>query len=148
MYRRILVATDGTALAAKAVDHALNLAKSVGAKVVALTVTELWSISDMATMAELGDKHPVDEYEEVAESEAHVILEAVADKAKAQGVDCELVHVPDSRPADAILRTATDKGCDLIVLSTHARTGLARLIVGSAAADVVAESKVPVLICR
>ncbi len=148
MYQHILIATDGSEMSMRALAHGLALAKSVGAKVTALTVTEPWGVGDMVTRAELGDKHPVGDYEAEAEARAMRILDAVRERAGAVGVPCQLVHEPDSRPSDAILRIGLAHGCDLIVLSTHAREGLARIVMGSQAAEVVAQAKVPVLVCR
>lgn len=148
MYHHILIATDGSELSFHALSHGLALAKSVGAKVTALTVTESWSAGDMATRAELGAQHPVDDYEAEAEARAMRILDVVREKADAAGVPCQLVHEPDSRPSEAILRVAQASGCDLIVVSTHAREGLARIVMGSQAAEVIVGAKVPVLVCR
>ena len=148
MYRHILIATDGSELAHRAVVHGLALAKAVGAAVTALTVTEQWTASEMASRAELGDTHPVDDYEREAAALATRILDLVRDKAEILGVACETLHEPDSAPAEAILRISEARDCDLIVVSTHARAGLARLIIGSQAAEVIAGAKVPVLVCR
>ena len=148
MYHHILITTDGSELSFRALTHGLALAKSVGAKVTALTVTELWSAGDMASRAELGAQHPVEDYETAAEARAMRILDVVRERADAAGVPCQMVHEPDSRPSEAILRVAQDRGCDLIVVSTHAREGLARIIIGSQASEVISQAKVPVLVCR
>jgi hypothetical protein len=148
MYRHILIATDGSELAYRALVHGLTLAKAVGARVTALTVTEQWAVSDMASRAERGDKHPIDDCEREAQALARRILDIVQDKARELGVACETLHEADSGPSEAILRVAQARGCDLIVVSTHARQGLARIIIGSQASDVIAEAKVPVLVCR
>jgi nucleotide-binding universal stress UspA family protein len=148
MYHHIMIATDGSELSHRALEHGLALAKAVGADVTALTVTEGWAVSDMASRAELGDKHPVDDYEAEAQRLAWRILDKAREKAEALGVACAVVHEPDSHPSEAILRVAQARGCDLIVVSTHAREGLARLVIGSQAAQVIAGAKVPVLVCR
>ena len=148
MYHHILITTDGSELSFRALTHGLALAKSVGAKVTALTVTEPWSAGEMASRAELGAQHPVEDYETAAEARAMRILDVVRERADAAGVPCQMVHEPDSRPSEAILRVAQDRGCDLIVVSTHAREGLARIIIGSQASEVISQAKVPVLVCR
>ena len=148
MYHHILITTDGSELSFRALTHGLALAKSVGAKVTALTVTEPWGVSDMASRAELGAQHPVEDYQAAAEARAMRILDVVRERADAAGVPCQMVHEPDSRPSEAILRVAQDRGCDLIVVSTHAREGLARIIIGSQASEVISQAKVPVLVCR
>ena len=148
MYRHILIATDGSELAHRALVHGLALAKSVGARVTALTVTEQWAAGDMASRAERGDTHPVDDYEREEQARAQRILDIARNKAEELGVACECVHEADSGPSEAILRVAEARGCDLIVVSTHARAMLARIIVGSQSAEVIAGAKVPVLVCR
>ena len=148
MYRHILIATDGSELAHRALVHGLALAKSVGARVTALTVTEQWAASDMASRAERGDKHPVEDYELGEQARAQRILDIAQAKAGELGVACECVHEADSGPSEAILRVAEALGCDLIVVSTHARSGLARIVIGSQCAEVIAGAKVPVLVCR
>ena len=148
MYRHILIATDGSELAHRALVHGLALAKSVGARVTALTVTEPWAAGDMASRAERGDKHPVEDYERAEQARAQTILDIARDKAQELGVACETLHEADSGPSEAILRVAEARGCDLIVVSTHARTGLARIVIGSQCAEVIAGAKVPVLVCR
>ena len=62
-------------------------------------------------------------------------------------VECETVHVNDF-PAEAILATAKAKNCDLVVMASHGRRGIARLLLGSQAAQVVTSSTIPVLVCR
>jgi len=148
MYRHILIATDGSELAHRALVHGLALAKSVGARVTALTVTEQWAAGDMASRAERGDKHPVEDYERDEKARARRILEIAQAMAHEMGVVCECLHEADSGPSEAVLRVAEAQGCDLIVVSTHARTGLARIVIGSQCAEVIAGAKVPVLVCR
>ena len=64
------------------------------------------------------------------------------------GVSCETLHVKDRRPAEGIIETAKAKDCDLIVMGSHGRRGISRLVLGSQASEVVSHSTVPVLVCR
>jgi len=144
MYKHILIATDGSELAGKAVDTGLKLAGLLKAKVTAMNASEPWSA--MAT-GEAALAFPVDDYEKAAAEEAARILGAVSEAAKKQGVACETVHVTDF-PAEGIIETAKSRGCDLIVMSSHGRRGLARVLLGSQATRVLTLSTVPVLICR
>jgi len=148
MYRHILIATDGSKRAHHALVHGLALAKAVGASVTALTATEPWTATEMASRAALGDRRPIDDYENEAQAMAQRILDTARDKATAIGVPCDYVHEPDSRPSEAILRVAQAQGCDLIVLSSHGREGLSRIFIGSQAGEVIAGAKIPVLVCR
>jgi nucleotide-binding universal stress UspA family protein len=144
MYKHILIATDGSELAGKAVETGLELARRLEAKVTAVKASEPWSA--MAT-GEAALAFPVDEYEKATAEDAARILGAVAEDAKKKGVACETVHVSNF-PAEGIIDTAKTKGCDLIVMSSHGRRGFARMLLGSQAMRVLTLSSVPVLICR
>lgn len=144
MYKHILIATDGSELAAKAVTSGIELAKRLGAKLTAVTASEPWSAM---IMGDPGTTFPIMEYERMAAENAANILDAVSTLAKSAGVACETVHVM-SYPADAIIDTAKAKGCDLIVMASHGRRGIARVLLGSEAVNVLTHSTVPVLICR
>ena len=144
MYKHILIATDGSELAGKAVTAGLTLAKTLNAKVTAINATEPWTamVTGEAALA-----FPIEEYEKSAEENATKMLSEVSAAAKKQGVACDTVHVNDF-PAEAIIATAKARGCDLIVMASHGRRGLARMILGSQAMRVLTLSTVPVLICR
>jgi nucleotide-binding universal stress UspA family protein len=148
MYNRILIATDGSELSAKAVTHGIALAKELNVAITVITVTEAWSAFELARMSQLGIQDPIVRYEDVATAAAGNILDKVAQIAKSQGVICELVHVRDQRPAEAIIETAEEKGCDLIVMASHGHRGIDRLLMGSQANAVLTHSKVPTLIVR
>lgn len=145
MYKNILIATDGSELAGKAVNAGLQLAKALNAKATAVTVTEPWTayVTGEAAIA-----FPLDEYEKsIAETAARALAE-VDSLARKTGVDCKGIHMKDQYPAEGILETAKSLGCDLIVMASHGRRGLGRLLLGSAAVSVLTHSTVPVLICR
>jgi nucleotide-binding universal stress UspA family protein len=148
MYRRILVATDGSESANKAVSHAAALAKATGAALTIVNVTQFWSALDIAHAADAGVPDPVGEYEAMAAKSARSVLDSAIAIAKAAGTTAETLHVRDRAPAEGIVATAKDKGCDLIVTGTHGRRGLSRLLLGSQAAGVLASSDVPVLVVR
>ena len=148
MYSHILIATDGSELARKGVTQGLALAKELKAAVIAIIVTEAWSGLEMAAQARRGALHPVEDYEEHTGAHAEKILAAVSAMAKEMSVSCETVHVKDQHPADGIVETAKAKGCDLIVMASHGRRGLQKLLLGSQANKVLAYSSIPVLICK
>src|SRR5262245_24917180 len=148
MYKHILIATDGSALATKAVEHGLALAKQQNARVTVVTVTEPWSAADIAHEVRQGRPDPIGRYEEVEAAAAKRILDEAARSATANGVTCDLVHVRDQHPAEGIVATATDKACDLIVMASHGRRGVSRLVLGSKAYEVLSHCKVPALIVR
>jgi nucleotide-binding universal stress UspA family protein len=145
MYKHILIATDGSELAHKAVVQALALAKAVGARTTVVNVSEpLLAI----TPSEVAMAFPVKEYEESVAANARRILSAVEAEAVTMGVPCAAIHVRDQIPAEGIIETATGEGCDLIVMASHGRRGLMRFLLGGQAIKVLTNSTVPVLICR
>lgn len=148
MYKNILIATDGSELAGRALAHGLALAHKIEVPVTLVTVTPQWSAFDMAHEVREGNRDPMHRFEEMAAASAKVILDAAAQKAKIAGVACELVHLPDRHPAEGIIETAEKKGCDLIVMASHGRRAVGRLLLGSQASEVLAHSKIPALIVR
>jgi nucleotide-binding universal stress UspA family protein len=144
MFTHILIATDGSELADKAVGHGLALAGKLGAKATAVMVTLPWSSSPEG---EWPIYFPMEDYERAAATSQR-ILHAVADKAKGAGVACEIVHVKDQYAAEGIIGEAKSRKCDLIVMASHGRRGIAKLVLGSEANRVLTHSSVPVLICR
>lgn len=145
MYKHILIATDGSELAHKAVVQGLGLARALAAKVTAVTVTEPWTA---VVPGEMGMAFPIDDYEKGAAQNAASLLAVVKAEADRVGMACETVHAPDTYPADGIINTAREKGCDLIVMASHGRRGISRLLIGSQANQVVVHSSIPVLIVR
>ncbi|MER2533538.1 MAG: universal stress protein [Rhizobiaceae bacterium] len=148
MYRNILIATDGSELAGKGLAHGLDLAAGAGAAVTIVTVTEAWSALEMADEARQGHYDAIARFEAVANARAQKILDAAAAAASARGVKTVTVHVPDQKPAEAIIDTAKEKGCDLIVMASHGRRGVGRLLIGSQSMEVVSHSTIPTLIVR
>ena len=147
-YRHILIATDGSHLANQAVLHGLSLARRLCARVTAVTVTEMWSARDMAERSIAGELRPTDNYRLESNSSAEKIFAGVLELAESEGVVCDTVHVANKRPAEGIIETAGDLHSDLIVMASHGRRGVEKLLLGSQAAEVLALSPVPVLICR
>ena len=145
MFKHILIATDGSELAERAAAQGIGLAKSIKAKVTVVTVTEPWTalLAGEASLA-----FPVDDYNEAAAANAARILAATADIAKKQDVSCATVHIKEQFPAEGIIAACKSHGCDLIVMASHGRRGLAKLLLGSQATKVLTLSTVPVLICR
>lgn len=131
MYRHILIATDGSVLAKKAVSHGLSLAKSVGAKVTALVVEAPFSVNDVPESKVRPMSEAIERHSEHARQHAGRVLSQVGDAAKAAGVPCESVQVDHDQPYQAIITTAKDKDCDLIVMASHGLSGIRALLLGS-----------------
>ena len=145
MYRNILIATDGSELAERAARNALELAKTLGAKVTILTVTDMFPTGPYTPVPWSAD---IEQYEAASARSAKLILDRVSKTAQEMGIDFRSVHVADERPADGILKACRDNDCDLIVMASHGRRGLEKLLLGSQASKVVTLSPVPVLIYR
>jgi nucleotide-binding universal stress UspA family protein len=145
MYQHLLIATDGSELAGKAVDQGLALAKELGAKVTAVTVTE-----PLASMIAGEAVYPtlIDDYDRAMELGAKRILATVREAAEKIGVTFEGVYLKEHYPADAIVEAAKARACDLIVMASHGRSGVAKLLMGSQAAKVLTYSTIAVLVCR
>ncbi|GGF17879.1 universal stress protein [Youhaiella tibetensis] len=149
MYTHILIATDGSDLSAKGVDQGVRLAKKLGAAVTIVTVTEPWvSIGTDATFGWGGYSNPLDEYEKASDASAKAILTKASEAAAALGVEAKTIHIPNQYPADAIVTAAQENGADLIVVASHGRRGLGRLLLGSQATQVLTQSSIPVLVVK
>jgi len=150
MYKHILISTDGSEVAQKGVDHGLSLARSVGAKVTIVTVTEPFPIYAGAASGAGWVSAPLDTVEYEArqhEAAAKTLADAKA-AADRLGVDAETVLVPQAHPAEAIIETANGRHCSLIVMASHGRRGIRRLLLGSQTSEVLANSSVPVLVVK
>jgi nucleotide-binding universal stress UspA family protein len=91
---------------------------------------------------------PVEDYDRAAKESAARILAPIGKKAEKMGLDCRTAHVAEQFPAEGIIAAAKEHGCDLIVMASHGRRGLAKLFLGSEATKVLTLSTVPVLVCR
>jgi nucleotide-binding universal stress UspA family protein len=138
MYTNILIATDGSELAGKAVQHGVALAKQIGAKVTMLTVLPPDMITTDTQLNEIRKAR--------MQKHAEEILSAVA--MQAAGVACETIQVEHDHPYQAIIDTADSKGCDLIVMASHGRHGISAIVLGSETVKVLTHCKIPVLAYR
>jgi len=145
MFKHMLIATDGSELAAKDVTTGLELAKSLGAIVTVVTVTEPRThlVPDKAAISS-----PADDYEAALAAAAKAVLADASAAANKLGVSCASVHLHNEFPAEGILKEAKAKGCDAIVMASHGRRGVARLLLGGETLRVINSSAIPVLVCR
>jgi nucleotide-binding universal stress UspA family protein len=149
MYTNILIATDGSELAQKAVDHGLSLARKLGSKVTVMTASEPFPVYAMG--GEFGAVAAQIDWEAYREGNRQLaagILDRAKKSAEKSGVQIETLHVEDMRPAEAIIDTAKERGCNLIVMASHGRRGLSRLLLGSQTVEVLTYSQLPVLVIR
>jgi nucleotide-binding universal stress UspA family protein len=141
MYKHILIPTDGSNLSAKAIEHGIALAKVLGAKVTALTVSEPFYVSAFEpSMAEQYKKHVA------ALAMKH--LDVARNAASASGIACALMRVEHERPYQAIIDTAKERGCDVIVMASHGRRGISAIVLGSETVKVLTHSAIPIVVIR
>jgi nucleotide-binding universal stress UspA family protein len=145
MYRNILIPTDGSELAGKAVEHGIALARTIGAKITFLTVTPPFHIFTID--AQMIEDTPA-QYKTPVAADAAKTLRAAGDAAGAAGVAFDTIQLEDEHPYQAIINTAGSKGCDLIVMASHGRHGISALVLGSETVKVLTHCKIPVLVHR
>jgi nucleotide-binding universal stress UspA family protein len=148
MYGNILVSTDGSDLAKKGIEHGIALAKALNAKVTVITVTEPLPVDYGSGHASgwIPSQEEFDRYEAACNDRAGEVLDEARAMAEQIGISAEFLHVPNAYAATAIIDTAKSKGCDLIVMASHGRRGLKKLLLGSQTSAVLADGSVPVLV--
>ncbi len=146
MFKRILLATDGSSASEHAAQMAVALARTHGASLAALYVVDPYPYLGIGEANPMGfDSYMAAAREHAAQAHAHI--DALCREGGA-AVPLELRLTEDVAAVDGILGAAQDVGADLIVVGSHGRTGLGRLMLGSVAGKVVAQSTVPVLVAR
>ena len=147
MYQRILVATDGSDLSKTAVGSAIELAAAIGAELVALYVVPRYPVSYFEGGITIS-------VEDIARTEkqwsdkGQAVVDAVAEIAKARGVTARAVVAQSDLVAESIMAAATKHACDLVVMASHGRKGIKRVLLGSETQHVLTHSTVPVLVLR
>jgi nucleotide-binding universal stress UspA family protein len=144
MYKRILVPTDGSEITAKAVQSAISLAKLTGAALTTICAKEPFPYSAISEMQPV----PPQEFYDAQERIAAGRVKAVTDAAAAAGVTCSGFTVEALHPWEAILDLAKSQDCDLIVMASHGRRGMAALLIGSETSRVLTHSPLPVLVVK
>jgi nucleotide-binding universal stress UspA family protein len=144
MFKRILVPTDGSDITAKAVDAAIELARSLSAQLHTISVKEPFPYSAISEM----QPTPPQEFFDAQERIASKRVQAVLDLAQKAGVPCQSHTVEALHPWEAIIEHAKRNDCDLLVMASHGRRGVSALLLGSETQKVLTHSKVPVLIVR
>ena len=147
MYKRILVATDGSSLSKKAVASAIELAAVVGAELVALKVVPRYPHSYFDGSLPLSPQEMARVEGQWAEH-GQSIVDAVKTSALAKGVTARAVTSRSDLVAEAVIAAAKKYKCDLIVMASHGRRGVKRLLLGSETQHVLTHSQIPVLVLR
>lgn len=147
MYRHILVPTDGSETADKAVVAGIDYARETGAKILFFTAVHEYVVPGQAELiARRGV--PLQEYERRAAEQAREVLDGAARRAKDANIAFDTEYALNDHPAAAIVEAARRHGCDAIFMSTHGRTGFSALMHGSETHGVLVNSDIPTLVCR
>ena len=145
MYQHILIPTDGSDLADKAVRHGIELAKAIGARVTAMMASV--AAPELAAQSAMLPQDLV-EFKRRREQYAAQVFGAILEQARAAGVACDTRHIEQAHPYEAIISTARSEGCDLIVMASHGRRGVSAIVLGSETVKVLTHSTIPVLVYR
>jgi nucleotide-binding universal stress UspA family protein len=147
MFKRILIATDGSKLSRKAITNGIAVARAVDAEVVGFYARAPFPMvyAGEAIMLPASTER---EYELDTIRLAKKYLAEIQTAAEAANLGVKTVHVMDQSPAEAIMRAAKKHKCDLIVMASHGRRGFARVLLGSETNHVLTHSKIPVLVTR
>lgn len=144
MFRKILVPTDGSDVSLVGALRALPLAKLASATIAVVYVQDVYAFAGIGQANTAGRQRDM----AAPRAQATAAIDRICDEAKAAGVAFETLMVEDDQPARGIVSAAQTSGADLIVMSSHGRTGVAKLVLGSVATKVLALSPVPVLIIK
>jgi nucleotide-binding universal stress UspA family protein len=148
MFKKILLPTDGSPLSAQAANKGISFARSIGAEVVALHVSQPFAATvgfdGMAAAYAISDE----DYEKTTAEQAKKYLQAVLDRAETAGVKATSQAVSSFNVADGVVQAAADNDCDLIFIGSHGRSGLSRLLLGSVTSKVLSLARTAVLVYR
>lgn len=147
MFRNILVPIDGSGLSRKAIKRAVQLAKEQKGRVTGFYVGPAWNPRASEDVPLYRVVSP-QQHADAVKKTANRILEAVRKEAARAGVPCTCTYNTGDFPYLKIVEAASRNRCDLILMATHGRRGISRLLLGSETSKVLAHSTVPVLVCR
>lgn len=147
MYQRILVATDGTDLAHKAVTSAIDLAALCGAELIAVSVVPRYPQSYFEGGMALQPEE-VQRVEKQWSDKGQSVVDAVKAAAASKGVTAQAITLNSDVVSDALIAAATKHQCDLIVMASHGRRGIQRLLLGSETQHVLTHATIPVLVLK
>ena len=148
MFKHILVSTDGSKLSGKAIRTAVRLARATGARVTGAYVIAPFVPSAYGEGVMYVRSLSPKRYKETTEREARKALAVVEIEARTSATQYGGMILTANNPWEGIIRAAKSKRCDLIVMASHGRRGLAGLLLGSETSKVLTHSTIPVLVCR
>ena len=147
MYKHILIPTDGSRSADKALEAGIEFACREKAKVTLFTAVPEYRLPDEAEPPG-GSAISLSEHQRMSREKAHAILRPAAERLRAAGVECDTAYSECDRPCEAIIEAAQSRGCDLILMSSRGRHGAGDLGYGSEAHEVLSHSSIPTLVYR
>ena len=147
MFKHILIPTDGSPLADKAVKAGINFAKEIGAKVTAYCAVEDL-LSDIDDEAWAIDPKTRTEIYRRARAAAQARLDAIGTMAKQAGVRFDSAVTVVDTSYKGIIAAAKKHKCDVIFMASHGRRGLSGLLIGSVTHKVLTHCRIPVLVYR
>jgi nucleotide-binding universal stress UspA family protein len=145
MFKHILLPTDGSSYSEAAMRQGIQLAKAIGARVTGLHVILPFQVFTLHTEMVEDSR---EQYERESKARAEQSLGAIQKAAKEAGVKCDIFSATSPRPYETIIEAAEKKGCDLVVMASHGRGGVERLILGSVTQSLLMHSNIPVLVLR
>lgn len=145
MFKTILVPTDGSPLAEKAIQAAIDFARTTGSTIIGFSVAEPYPFS---ALSEVSISIDTDMYDQKMEAIARSRVDKVADIARAAGVPCRTEIALSFSPYEEIVKAANKFHCDVIFMSSHGRKGLDKLFLGSETQRVLAHTTIPVMVFR
>ena len=145
MFKHLLLPTDGSAFSEAAARRALQLAKEQEARVTVIHVVPEFHVLSYRTSLMEGTR---EEFLAHCKAQAQHFIAEIEKVAREEGVPCDSVVASSDHPYEAIAATAEREHCDLIVMASHGRRGIAKFVLGSQATRVLAHTSVPLLICR
>jgi nucleotide-binding universal stress UspA family protein len=148
MYKHILIPTDGSETADKAVDSGIDFAREAGARITFFTAVPEYELPTTSSMMAHQPVLSLAEHERRSADKAKAILGKALERARSCGVVCAADHALSNKPYEAIIAAVKRHECDAIFMSSHGRKGLAKLWYGSETVDVLTHSDIPTLVVR
>ena len=148
MYKHILIPTDGSDIARKAVEAGIDYARETGARVTFFTALPEYEVPFASEVMAHKRVMPLEEFEQRSAGKAAALLAHALERARTCGIEFGFDHALSNRPYEAIIAAARRHGCDAIYMSSHGRKGLSRLVHGSQTIEVLTHSDIPTLVIR
>lgn len=149
MFKHIFIPTDGTERSGKAIRQGIAFAKLIGARVTAFHAAPKYTHVTLQEGAFKSVDMPMHrEFDEKDKAQAEIFLDVARKAALEAGVPCEIFYEINNFPHEAIIRSAQEKGCDLIFMASHGKGTVSTLFMGSETVEVLTHSSIPVLVWR